>query len=164
MIAQFPSCVSSRIHRRAVFTGFVLRTGVPPATKCSGHAHERTTRSINGTRLYERLLMPVFVGVPMFRLLLSVVVVDTAQCFVVPSLCSARTIRRTQRPECMAVPYDKTKEVDYPHPHDDDYQFGGTLPSPCTLQPSQALALIYTYCLSRYHQTGHPRHDREQGV
>ena len=24
----------------------------------------------------------------------------------------------------MAVPYDKTKEGDYPHPHDDDYQFG----------------------------------------
>lgn len=24
----------------------------------------------------------------------------------------------------MAVPYDKTKEGDYPHPHDDDYRFG----------------------------------------
>jgi len=24
----------------------------------------------------------------------------------------------------MKVPYDKTKEGDYPHPHDDDYQFG----------------------------------------
>jgi len=24
----------------------------------------------------------------------------------------------------MAVPYDKTKEGDYPHPHDPDYKFG----------------------------------------
>jgi hypothetical protein len=31
----------------------------------------------------------------------------------------------------MAVPYDKTKEGDYPHPHDDDYKFGGSR-VPCT--------------------------------
>ena len=34
-----------------------------------------------------------------------------------------RMHKRTSSPVCV-VPYDKTKEGDYPHPHDDDYKFG----------------------------------------
>ena len=34
--------------------------------------------------------------------------------------CSTRRMSYTY----MKVPYDKTREGDYPHPHDDDYKFG----------------------------------------
>ena len=63
---------------------------------------------------------------------LSAVLLGTAQAFSVPAIGSLRSApRRTADLACMAVPYDKTKEGDYPHPHDDDYKFGGSR-VPCT--------------------------------
>jgi len=50
-------------------------------------------------------------------------VVSNAHGFTLTVGRSATAIRRTPLPACK-VPYDKTLEGDYPHPHDDDYKFG----------------------------------------
>ena len=50
----------------------------------------------------------------------------TAQGFVLPTgLGSAQSRACSSRPVVCKVDYDKTKEGDYPHPHDEDYKFGG---------------------------------------
>lgn len=58
------------------------------------------------------------------QLLVAAALVSTAHGFnLAPPTCALRgAATRTSQLACMAVNYDKTKEGDYPHPHDDDYK------------------------------------------